>query len=91
MRHRTYGGVRGRGRKAPPTRFTGSLPLNIPVHLMHGTEDSDVPWEESFCLLQKAHTQNARLTLIKGGDHRLSRQEDLAALCAAVEQMTVYT
>ena len=69
--------------------LSNALPLHIPLHLIHGTQDSDVPWEESFCLLQKAHTQNARLTLIKGGDHRLSRQEDLVALCAVVEQMTV--
>ena len=31
--------------------LSDALPLHIPLHLIHGTEDTDVPWEESFCLL----------------------------------------
>lgn len=57
-----------------------SIPLTIPVHLLQGMQDKDVPWQRSMLLTEKLQSQDIRLTLIKDGDHRLTREQDLALL-----------
>ena len=57
-----------------------SLKLNCPVRLLHGTADPDVPASVSMQLLDHIDCEEARLTLIKDGDHRLSTPEDLSLL-----------
>ncbi|MCC5914091.1 MAG: alpha/beta hydrolase [Balneolaceae bacterium] len=54
-----------------------SLDLNIPVTLIHGKKDADVPWEKSEQLHQLIGKDQCRLILIEDGEHRLSREEDL--------------
>jgi dipeptidyl aminopeptidase/acylaminoacyl peptidase len=54
------------------------------VHLLHGIDDPDVPWRHSLRALQHIQTPLGTLTLIKDGDHRLSRPEDIERLIAAV-------
>lgn len=56
------------------------LRLDCPVRLLHGTDDPDVPMSLSIELLEHMDCPDARLTLIKGGDHRLSEPGDLALL-----------
>jgi len=63
------------------------LKLRCPVRLLHGMLDPDVPWQRSLRLADKLETGDARVTLIKDGDHRLSRDQDLALLCRTVEEL----
>lgn len=54
--------------------------IDIPVRLMHGMSDSDVPYQCSIDLLQTLRSNDAQLLLIKNGDHRLSSPEHLELL-----------
>jgi pimeloyl-ACP methyl ester carboxylesterase len=54
--------------------------LACPVRLLQGQEDPDVPWELALRLAAQIAGTDVQLTLIKDGDHRLSRPQDLALL-----------
>ncbi|MFM5948166.1 MAG: alpha/beta fold hydrolase [Novosphingobium sp.] len=56
------------------------IPLDCPVRLLHGQQDPDVPWELSLQLAEALRSADVQVTLIKDGDHRLSRDSDLALL-----------
>ena len=58
-----------------------------PVRLLHGMRDPDVPWQRSLRLADKLATSDVRVELIKDGDHRLSREQDLKLLCRTVEEL----
>ena len=58
----------------------GPIPLRCPVRLLHGQRDDDVPWQTSLRLAERLDAADVRITLVKDGDHRLSRPEDLAVL-----------
>nr|WP_294549808.1 alpha/beta hydrolase [uncultured Rhodopila sp.] len=60
--------------------LTGRVPLRCPVRLLHGQADPDVPWELALEIVRQVETPDARVTLIKDGDHRLSRPADLEVL-----------
>ena len=60
--------------------LTGRIPLLCPVRLLHGQADPDVPWELALEIVRQVETPDARVTLIKDGDHRLSRPADLEVL-----------
>ena len=55
-----------------------------PVHILQGMQDPDVPWAHAMLLVEHLAADPVSVTLIKGGDHRLSREEDLARLISAV-------
>ncbi len=59
--------------------------LDLPVRLIHGTADPDVPWTQSQKLMAALTSDDVELTLVKDGDHRLSSERDLARLIAVVE------
>jgi pimeloyl-ACP methyl ester carboxylesterase len=61
--------------------------INCPVRLLHGMADPDVPYRLSLELAERVTGSNVRVTLIKDGDHRLSRTDDLALLAATIEQL----
>jgi pimeloyl-ACP methyl ester carboxylesterase len=65
----------------------GDIPFERPVRLLHGMLDTDVPWKRSLLLAEKLQSRDVRVTLIKDGDHRLSREQDLALLTAAVDEL----
>lgn len=65
----------------------GTIPLECPVRLLHGMEDPDVPWRTSIRLAEKVAAADTRVTLVKDGDHRLSRDADLALLCRTVDEV----
>lgn len=65
----------------------GSIQVRCPVRLFHGLDDPDVPWETSLRLARALESPDVLLTLVKGGGHRLSEQEDLARLLGAVEEL----
>ncbi|MCW3474858.1 alpha/beta hydrolase [Limobrevibacterium gyesilva] len=56
------------------------IPLTCPVRLLHGQLDADVPWEQALTLAAQLTATDVQVTLIKDGDHRLSRPQDLALL-----------
>ena len=62
----------------------GSIALDCPVRLLHGQADPDVPWETSLRLAGALRSDQVQVTLVKDGDHRLSRAEDLTLLIATV-------
>ncbi len=82
----------------PPTRITRALiedgrrhlllraPIQVvcPVRLLHGQRDADVPWERSLRLAERLAATDVQVTLVKDGDHRLSRPADLRLLCGIV-------
>jgi len=55
------------------------------VHILQGTEDTDVPWTHATELVTRFASDDVVLTLVKGGDHRLSRPEDIARLELAID------
>lgn len=64
-------------------------PISVacPVRLLHGQRDAVVPWQTALRIAERVATEDCQVTLVKDGDHRLSRPGDLALLQAAVEQL----
>jgi len=52
----------------------------MPVRLLHGLADTSVPWQLSLRLADRLTSCDVTVTLVKGGDHRLSTEADLAGL-----------
>ena len=57
-----------------------SIALECPVRLLHGVEDKSVPWQTSLSLAERFDSRDVIVTLVKDGDHRLSRETDLRLL-----------
>ena len=64
------------------------IETGCPVHILQGIEDTDVPWRHAAALVSRLASDDVVLTLVKDGDHRLSRPEDLDRLIAAIEGVT---
>jgi pimeloyl-ACP methyl ester carboxylesterase len=62
----------------------GLIETGCPVHILQGVKDPDVPWRHAEGLVTRFARDDVVLTLIKDGDHRLSRPEDLERLMSAV-------
>lgn len=62
----------------------GEIALDCPVRLLHGQRDPDVPWETSLRLAGRLRSADVQVVLVKDGDHRLSREGDLALLVRIV-------
>ncbi|MBK1659727.1 alpha/beta hydrolase [Paracraurococcus ruber] len=56
------------------------LPIAVPVRLLHGQRDPDVPWELALRIAAQVTGDDVQVLLVKDGDHRLSRPQDLALL-----------
>lgn len=63
------------------------IDLTCPVRLLHGQEDGDVPPEISLSLAAALASDDVQVTLVKGGDHRLSRDSDIALLIDTVARL----
>ncbi len=61
------------------------IAIDAPVRLLHGQRDADVPWETSMRLAKALRSDDVQVTLVKDGDHRLSREPDIALLKATVD------
>jgi pimeloyl-ACP methyl ester carboxylesterase len=66
------------------------LPLPFPVRLLQGTADADVPPSVALRLMEHATSDDLRLTLVKGADHRFSTPECLALIEASVEEVLAH-
>jgi pimeloyl-ACP methyl ester carboxylesterase len=62
-----------------------------PVRILQGVKDPDVPWTHATELVSRIARDDVVLTLVKDGDHRLSRPEDLDRLRAAVAEFCAAT
>ena len=61
------------------------IALSCPIHLLQGMRDEDVPWRTALRIAELVESERVTVELVKDGDHRLSRDEDLARLRAAVD------
>jgi len=57
------------------------------VRLLHGQKDDDVPWAYSLEIAKKIRSDNVQVHLVKDGDHRLSRDQDIALLIDVVARL----
>jgi pimeloyl-ACP methyl ester carboxylesterase len=62
----------------------GMIETGCPVRILQGVQDPDVPWNHAVGLTSRLAQDDVVLTLVKDGDHRLSRPEDLERLIKAV-------
>jgi pimeloyl-ACP methyl ester carboxylesterase len=62
----------------------GEIAIDCPVRLLHGTADCDVPPRISLALMDRLRSADVQAILVKDGDHRLSRDGDVALLIATV-------
>jgi pimeloyl-ACP methyl ester carboxylesterase len=63
----------------------GDIRLACPVRLLHGMADASVPWQTSLKLAECLTSADVAVTLVKDGDHRLSRDQDLAWLARVLD------
>lgn len=68
-------------------RLTGVVGVDCPVRLIHGQCDADVPWETSLKLAAALRSSDVQTICVKDGDHRLSRDQDIALLIDVVGKL----
>ncbi len=66
--------------------LNGLIETGCPVRILQGVKDEDVPWEHAVALVSRIARDDVVLTLVKDGDHRLSRPEDIERLLAAIAE-----
>lgn len=67
-----------------------AIAIDAPVRLLHGQRDADVPWEISLRLAERLRSDDIQVQLVKDGDHRLSREADIALLLRTVADLPVF-
>lgn len=67
--------------------LTGLIETGCPVHILQGMKDPDVPYQHALKLMEFLPLDDVVLTLIRDGDHRLSRPEDIARMKSAIISM----
>ena len=67
----------------------GELTIGAPVHIIQGREDPDVPWQHAQRLCTHLAQDNVTLTMVRDGDHRLSRDEDIALISRSVRRFMI--
>lgn len=67
--------------------MTGIIETGCPVHILQGMQDPDVPYGHALKLMEHLPADDVVMTLIRDGDHRLSRPEDIERILAAVAAM----
>jgi len=63
------------------------IETGCPVHIIQGMLDTDVPWTHATALMERLALEDAVLTLVRDGDHRLSRVQDIDRLIRAIEEI----
>jgi pimeloyl-ACP methyl ester carboxylesterase len=64
----------------------GTIRTHCPVHILQGMRDEDVPWRHAVTLTEHLAGDPVVLTLVKDGEHRLSRDADLERLKLIIDQ-----
>jgi len=65
-------------------QLESEIGLDCPVRLLHGQDDAEVPPDASLRLAAALRSSDVQVTLVKGGDHRLSREQDIDLLLRTV-------
>jgi pimeloyl-ACP methyl ester carboxylesterase len=65
--------------------FGAPIEPGCPVTILQGMQDPDVPWIQAMKLMEHLPADDVTMTLVKDGDHRLSRPQDIALLIRTVE------
>jgi pimeloyl-ACP methyl ester carboxylesterase len=65
----------------------GRISYAGPVRLLQGQADPDVPWHLSLDIAERLDSSDVQVALVKDGDHRLSRPQDLALLTATLDRL----
>jgi pimeloyl-ACP methyl ester carboxylesterase len=60
------------------------IAIDCPLRLLHGQRDEDVPWIHSIQLSELVRSSDVQAIFVKDGDHRLSREPDIALLLATI-------
>lgn len=68
----------------------GIIETGCPVHILQGMQDPDVPYQHALKLVDHLPVDDVTLTLIRDGDHRLSRPQDLDLLIRTIETLIDY-
>lgn len=68
--------------------MAGEIAFDGPVRFLQGQRDPDVPWHRTCRLAELIRSPHVQTWLVKDGDHRLSREEDIELLIRAVEDVT---
>ena len=68
--------------------MSGPIAIDAPARLLHGMADREVPWVRAGRLAELLRSADVQAWLVKDGDHRLSREADIALLIRAVEEVT---
>ena len=69
--------------------LTGIIETGCPVHILQGMQDADVPFAHSLKLVEHLPADDVVLTLVRDGDHRLSRPQDLERMLAVSEALAL--
>jgi pimeloyl-ACP methyl ester carboxylesterase len=64
------------------------IETGCPVRVLQGAKDPDVPFDHAVELVSRFARDDVVLTLVKDGDHRLSRPEDIERLLRAIEELS---
>jgi pimeloyl-ACP methyl ester carboxylesterase len=67
--------------------LNGPIALDCPARLLHGQRDDDVPWTLALDLAERLRSSDVQTILVKDGDHRLSREGDIALLIATISSL----
>lgn len=67
------------------------ITFSEPVRILQGMRDASVPWKHAQQLVEHISSNDIHYTLIKDGDHSLSRPQDLAQIFAACEAMACHS
>jgi pimeloyl-ACP methyl ester carboxylesterase len=67
--------------------LTSEIAIDCPVRLIHGQNDADVPWQISLDIAAQLRSADVQTLLVKDGDHRLSRPQDITALLQTVSAL----
>jgi pimeloyl-ACP methyl ester carboxylesterase len=65
-----------------------AINIHAPVRLLQGQADPDVPWKTALAIAAKLRSADVQTILVKDGDHRLSRPQDIALLIVTVASLT---
>ncbi len=72
-------------------RLRGGLDITCPVHLLHGMQDGEVPWQTATRTAECLASTDVELSLVKGAGHRFSEPGQLALLRDALDRMAART
>jgi pimeloyl-ACP methyl ester carboxylesterase len=63
------------------------ISITCPVHLFHGSNDEDVPFETSLKLMKNLKSDDVQLTLVKNSNHQFSTDSDLKLIITSINKM----